>query len=97
MEPFSNEQIEFAESNAEALVFPDASFDRVLGNLCLMIVPSPESAIQECRRVLTDKGIAVFSVWGRPEYSSMFTIHVIFCHISKEQRWQIYITIGSQY
>src|SRR5205085_2147715 len=44
--------IEFQTADAEALPFPDASFDAVLANFGIHHVERPERAIAEVRRVL---------------------------------------------
>jgi ubiquinone/menaquinone biosynthesis C-methylase UbiE len=55
---------EFSRQDAEALDFPDGSFDAVLCALGLMYVPDPVKALHEMRRVLEPGGRAVASVWG---------------------------------
>lgn len=67
-------EVEVDAANCEALPYPDGSFDRVIGNLCLMLVGDSDRAIAEAHRVLQPGGIAAWSVWGRPEHSHMFTI-----------------------
>jgi len=54
----------FARMDAEALDFPDASFDVVLCGLGLMYVDDPGCAIAEMRRVLAPGGRACLMVWG---------------------------------
>jgi len=51
----------------ELKTIPDDSFDRYIGNLCLMLVPDPDKMIQECFRVLTSQGIAGLSLPSEPE------------------------------
>ncbi len=55
---------EFRRMDAEALDFPDASFDAVICALGLMYVADPSSAIREMHRVLVPGGRAVVVVWG---------------------------------
>ncbi|WP_428261475.1 class I SAM-dependent methyltransferase [Haliangium sp.] len=66
--------IEVLEADAEALPFADASFDRLLGNLNLMLVFDPDRALAEAHRVLRPGARAAWSVWGRPSHSAMFTV-----------------------
>lgn len=53
-----------ARMGAEALDFPDASFDAALCALGLMYVPDVGRAMREMRRVLAPRGRAVAAVWG---------------------------------
>src|SRR5206468_10252599 len=48
--------ISFIQGNAQALPFPNASFDRVLSNFGLLHVSHPELACAEACRVLRAKG-----------------------------------------
>ena len=59
--------IAFIQGNAQALPFPNASFDRVLSNFGLLHVSHPEMACAEACRVLKPKGRFGFSVWAGPE------------------------------
>lgn len=59
---------------------PDASLDRYLANLMIMILPEPDMALREAARVLVPGGRAGFSVWGRREESPMFTMLVDVCN-----------------
>ncbi len=55
---------DFRRMDAEALDFPDASFDVVICALGLMYVANPSAALQEMRRVLAPGGRAVVVIWG---------------------------------
>lgn len=68
------ERVTVQEADACALEFEDASFERILCNLNLMLVPDSEAALKEAARVLKPGGLAAWSVWGRPEGSLMFTL-----------------------
>lgn len=56
--------VSFQRMDAEALSFPDASFDTVLCALGLMYMPDPAAAVREMRRVLKPKGRLGLVVWG---------------------------------
>ena len=58
-------QVTWARMDAEALLFPDGTFDVALCALGLMYVPHPVKALQEMYRVLQPGGRAVAAVWGR--------------------------------
>jgi ubiquinone/menaquinone biosynthesis C-methylase UbiE len=56
--------IEFSEASADALPFPDQSFDVVTCRFGIMFFPDQVQALKECRRVLKPGGRAVFVAWG---------------------------------
>lgn len=58
---------EFREADAQALAFPDASFDAVLCQLGLMLFARPEKALAETKRALKPGGVAAFLVQGTAE------------------------------
>lgn len=66
--------IEFRAGDAEALAFPDQSFDAVVMNYGLLHLGRPERALAEMRRVLRSGGRAGFTVWSRPEETVGFRI-----------------------
>lgn len=51
-----------------------SSKDRYISNLCLPLVPEPDTMFKEARRVLKSGGIAGFTIWGQEENSGQFTI-----------------------
>lgn len=55
--------IEFLEGDAEALPYPDASFDVVLSQFGHIFAPRPERVTQEMLRVLKPGGRIAFSTW----------------------------------
>jgi ubiquinone/menaquinone biosynthesis C-methylase UbiE len=59
-----NANVQAMRMGAEALDFPDGSFDVVLCALGLMYVPEVSLALIEMRRVLARGGRAVAAVWG---------------------------------
>jgi ubiquinone/menaquinone biosynthesis C-methylase UbiE len=54
--------------------FSDKTFDVVISNMSLHLVTNPDKMLQESSRVLKDDGVALFSIWGRPENSPYFTL-----------------------
>lgn len=59
--------IDFTEGDAEALPYPDASFDVVLSQFGHMFAPRPAVALKEMLRVLRPGGRIAFSTWP-PEH-----------------------------
>lgn len=55
--------IRWQEGDAEALPFPDASFDVVLSQFAHMFAPRPDVAIGEMLRVLRPGGRIAFTTW----------------------------------
>jgi ubiquinone/menaquinone biosynthesis C-methylase UbiE len=55
--------IEWREGNAEQLPFPASSFDLVVCQFALMFVINKAVALAEMRRVVTEDGRVVISVW----------------------------------
>ncbi len=74
-----NPSIAFREGDAEALPFPDASFDSVVMNFGMLHLARPDSAIAEARRVLRADGRYAFTVWAAPEQAVGFgmVLHAI--------------------
>jgi ubiquinone/menaquinone biosynthesis C-methylase UbiE len=59
--------LRFDEGEAEALPYPDRSFDAVVANLGIHHVPRPEKAIAEALRVLRPGGRLTFTSWAVPD------------------------------
>jgi SAM-dependent methyltransferase len=59
--------IDFVEGDAEALPYPEASFDVVLSQFGQIFAPRPAVALQEMLRVLKPGGRIAFSTWP-PEH-----------------------------
>jgi ubiquinone/menaquinone biosynthesis C-methylase UbiE len=66
--------IDFQAGNAEALSFPDASFDAVVMSFGLLHLEHPDQALAEAHRVLRPGGRVGFTVWARPEEAIPFGI-----------------------
>ena len=67
-------QVQVEVADLERLPYGEGSFDRLLGNMVLMLVPDPAQALREARRVLAPGGRLALTVWGRPAHSPMFTL-----------------------
>lgn len=59
------EPVELSVANAEALPYPDASFDHIYGHGVVQYTADPARLIRECHRVLKPGGTAVFMVYNR--------------------------------
>lgn len=57
----------FQQADAEALPFPDGSFDAVTCRFGAMLFPDIRRALGEMRRVLVPDGRVVCLIWGPPE------------------------------
>jgi SAM-dependent methyltransferase len=66
--------IEFVEGDAEALAFPDASFDAVAINFGVLHLARPDTALEQARRVLKPGGRCALTVWATPDVSVGFGI-----------------------
>jgi len=69
-----NAAVEFQEGDAEALSFPDASFDAAVMNFGILHLARPERAMNQAARVLTPGGRFAFTAWAKPEEAIGFGI-----------------------
>src|ERR1043166_5634616 len=60
-------RVEFSPGDAEALPYPDGSFDAAVANFGIHHAPRPTAARGEVQRVLAGGGCAAFTVWPRPD------------------------------
>jgi ubiquinone/menaquinone biosynthesis C-methylase UbiE len=60
-------ELEFRHGDAQALPFPDASFDSVVANFLLLHLGRPEQVAAELARVLAPCGRLALTVWDVPE------------------------------
>jgi len=81
-------RITLVEGSALALPFKEEFFHRIYSNYCLHLVPDPDLMLREAHRVLVKDGMAVFSIWGRPENSPKFTI-IPTVRKRIEQKWNL--------
>jgi len=63
--------LDFRVGDAEALDFPDQSFDAAICAFGLLHLPDSERAIAEGYRVLKPGGAYAFSVWSTPEKAKL--------------------------
>jgi SAM-dependent methyltransferase len=61
------ENVEYRVLDAERMELDDDSVDAVVCRFGFMLMPEPERALAETRRVLRDGGRLSFAVWGPPE------------------------------
>ena len=59
-------ELEFRRGDAEALPFPDGSFDAVVANFLMLHVGRPEQVVDEFARVLVPGGRLALTVWDVP-------------------------------
>jgi SAM-dependent methyltransferase len=66
--------LDFRIANAEALPFPNDSFDAVVGNFAMLHLARPELASAEFVRVLVPGGRLALTVWDTPERARLFGV-----------------------
>jgi len=67
-----NPEVEFKETNAHELPFPDNEFDAVVSNLAVHHMGAPQQFLGEARRVLRNGGKIAFTIWSAPEKLAAF-------------------------
>ncbi|MEO8333056.1 MAG: class I SAM-dependent methyltransferase [Gallionella sp.] len=71
-----HDDIAWHEGDAEALPFPDDSFDVVLSQFGHMFAPRPEVAMAEMLRVLKPGGVIAFATWpGEQLIGRLFSLN----------------------
>jgi len=70
----SLENIEFVESDAAGLDFPEGSFDAALSRWGIIFEPDGEGAAQKIRGFLKADGRMAISSWGQPEQVPMLAV-----------------------
>lgn len=70
---FGLSNIEFRTIDAQAIDLPNGHVDGIVCRFGLMLVPDPDAALSECRRVLRPSGKLVFATWGPPERNPWIT------------------------
>jgi ubiquinone/menaquinone biosynthesis C-methylase UbiE len=68
--------VECRVMDAHQLDLPDASVDGVLSRFGVMLMPDPERALHEARRVLREGGRLAYAVWGQPDRNPWLTTFV---------------------
>jgi len=77
--------VEFVEGDAEALPYPDGSFDVVLSQYGHMFAPRPAVVVREMLRVLRKGGRIAFSTWPPEHFTGqMFALVARFAPPSPE-------------
>ena len=66
-ERLPSSRVSWQKADAQALPFPDATFDAVTCQFGVMFFPDKARAFSEARRVLRPGGVLLFSVWDRIE------------------------------
>jgi SAM-dependent methyltransferase len=73
-EKMKDSSVEFQMANAQALPFPDASFDLVLNQYGMMFLPEKQKGFDEAFRVLNPGGRFIFATWDKSENIPLFNL-----------------------
>lgn len=68
--------VAFERGDAQALPYPDGSFDAVLCGYGIMHLPAPDQALAEMRRVLKRGGRVALTAWAGPTSEDAFGLVV---------------------
>lgn len=85
--------VEFRTADAEALPFPDASFDAVIANFGIHHVERPERAMAEARRALGSGGTFAFTFWASAQDNTAW--RMIFDAIAAHGRGDVPMPAGN--
>jgi len=70
----ANPRLRFQVGDAQALEFPDASFDATLSLLAVNFIPDPAKALGEMIRVTRSAGVVAAAVWDYGEGMEMLRV-----------------------
>ncbi|MEA2795037.1 MAG: hypothetical protein QOI87_2417 [Bradyrhizobium sp.] len=65
----SSSRVSWQKADAQALPFPDGTFDAVVCQFGVMFFPDRQKAYREARRMLKPGGHFIFNVWDRIEHN----------------------------
>jgi SAM-dependent methyltransferase len=69
-------ELDFRQADAEALPFPDGSFDAVVANFLVLHLGRPERAASEFARVLAAGGRLALTAWDLPDRARILGLFV---------------------
>jgi ubiquinone/menaquinone biosynthesis C-methylase UbiE len=69
-------EVDFRQADAEALPFPDSSFDAVVSNFGILHFGRPDQAVAESCRVLAPGGRLAMTVWDSPDRARLIGVFV---------------------
>lgn len=67
-------QLHFVEGDAEALSFPDDTFDVAVASFCILHLAHPERCASELARVVKPGGRVGVTVWNTPDRARLFGV-----------------------
>jgi ubiquinone/menaquinone biosynthesis C-methylase UbiE len=89
--------IEWRQGSAEALPFPEETFDLVLCQFALMFFANKAAALAEMRRVVTRNGRVLVSVWqGLDRHPFYQTLHTVIQQRLGMSALQVIFALGSE-